>query len=200
MGIISLLKPHDHLEILPPLSPPTDIKPIIQQSSIDVLVIELSLLKTSGLMLIRELINLDPALRVLVMSRKEKEPFISKCIEYGALGYISLQCSVDELITAINTVYQGNNYLSQDVAYSFALSKLNNNQDCVLQLTDREYQVFTALAQGMCVKDIAMNMCLSPKTVHVYRSNIMKKLNVTNTAELTIIAFKNGIITIDLVD
>ena len=117
IGLESVLKKQKGLEILTPLTPPCDINSVIKNTSVDVLVIELGLLKTSGLTLIRDLHKLDPALRVLILARKEKEPFISKCMEYGALGYISLDCSEKEFVEAITTVFTGNNYLSQTVAY-----------------------------------------------------------------------------------
>ena len=172
----------------------------IEQQRIDIAVVELALLKPSGLGAIRTLLRPAPGLRLIVLSRREVEPFVTQCMEGGALGYLSLHCPPGELQAAIRTVVNGEKYLSRDAACAYALARLNQEQHVLSALSSREYQVFTRLAQGASVNAIAAALCLSPKTVHVYRSNILAKLNVASPFELTLLALKNGVITIDGID
>ena len=95
----------------------------------------------------------------------------------GARGFLSKRCSPDELIAAVHTVATGGCYLTPDIAIKLA----SGRQD---PLTKRERQVAEKLAQGMAVKEIAAELGLSPKTVHVHRANLMEKLGVSNDVEL----------------
>ena len=83
----------------------------------------------------------------------------------------------DELIAAVRTVAAGGCYLTPDIAMKLAAGR----QD---PLTRRERQVAEKLAQGMAVKEIAAELALSPKTVHVHRANLLEKLGVSNDVEL----------------
>ena len=100
-----------------------------------------------------------------------------QALNAGARGFLSKRCSPDELIAAVRTVAAGGCYLTPDIAIKLAAGR----QD---PLTRRERQVAEKLAQGMSVKEIAAELDLSPKTVHVHRANLMEKLNVSNDVEL----------------
>lgn len=200
LGIAKYLENNDKVSVTHTVSTLSTLYSTLNKHQIDIAFVELALLKSSGLSAIKDILKLDPGLKIIVLSRNEKEPFISKCMELGALGYVSLKCQPQELFEALNTVYRNDKYLSQDVAYDFALSNLEKNEQVFSVLTTREYQVFTQLSQGKSVAEIAEGIHLSPKTVHVYRSNIMGKLGAKNVSELTLIALKHGIISIDVIE
>lgn len=197
LGIASYIEEHSKNTTLYRTSNLTDLYKIIKENNIDVAFVELSLLKPRGLVDIKTIIKSDPAIKVVVIARSEKQPFISKSIDCGALGYISLQCHPNELIECIQTVTRDEKFLSKDVAYDFAIASLNRDEQQLSGLTTREYQVFSQLAQGVTVMDIASSLHISHKTVHVYRSNIMEKLKVGSASELTLLALKHGVISVD---
>jgi DNA-binding NarL/FixJ family response regulator len=199
LGIASYIEAHSPHRITSRVANLKDLYKALQANGIDVVLVELSLLKPAGLADIKKIIHVDPAIKVIVVARSEKQPFISKSIDCGALGYISLQCSPDEIIECIETTHRNQKYLSKDVAYDFAIASLNNDHEQLSVLTTREYQVFSQLAQGICVLDIADAMKLSPKTVHVYRANILEKLKLESIPELTLLALKYGVISIDAI-
>jgi len=198
LGIANYIEAHSKHHIVHRVSNLNALYQAIKDNGIDVVLVELSLLKPSGLVDIKNIITADPGIKLVVIARSEKQPFISKSVDSGALGYISLQCHPDEIIECIETVSRNEKYLSKDVAYDFAISSLNKDHEQLSGLTTREYQVFSQLAQGICVVDIASSLHISHKTVHVYRSNIMEKLKVTSTPELTLLALKHGVISIDV--
>ncbi len=177
-----------------------EAQPVIQADDIDVVIVDLALLKLSGLSGIGMLLKQDPGIKIIVLSRNEKEPFITQCIEHGALGYISLRCGQGELIEAIRTVCRNEKYLSQDVAYGYAIASLNKADNPIARLTSREYQSFTLLAKGASINDVAAALFISPKTVHVYRANIFSKLKISSAYELTLLALRHGVISIDVLE
>ena len=97
--------------------------------------------------------------------------------ETAQVSYLPGSHTPDELIAAVRTVAAGGCYLTPDIAMKLAAGR----QD---PLTKRERQVAEKLAQGMAVKEIAAELGLSPKTVHVHRANLMEKLGVSNDVEL----------------
>ena len=200
LGIARYLEDNNKVAVTHTVSSLSKVYSTLKANQIDIAFIELTLLKSSGLTAIKDTLKIDPGLKIIVLSRNEKEPFISKCMEFGALGFVSLKCQPNELFGAIDSVHHNNKYLSQDVAYDYAISNLDKNQQLFSVLTTREYQVFTQLSRGLTVTEIAASIHLSPKTVHVYRANIMKKLGIKNASELTLIALKHGIISIDVVE
>ena len=199
LGIAQYLETNNQRTSTKTTSTLSSLYSTLKQTQVDIAIVELTLLKSSGLTVIKDIIKIDPGLKIIVLSRNEKEPFISKSMEFGALGYVSLKCQPQELLDAIESVYLNKKYLSKDVAYEFALSNLDNKQQPFSLLTTREYQVFTQLSQGISVNGIAESIHLSPKTIHVYRADIMNKLGLKNSSELTLIALKHGIISIDVV-
>lgn len=172
----------------------------LANNNTSVAIIDLSLLKPSGLADLRQLLKQDPGIKIIVLSRNEQEPFITQCIENGALGYLSLKCSQAELLEAIHAVYRNERYLSRDVAYGYAMANLNKTDSALSSLTAREYQVFTLLAKGTSIADIAAALFISPKTVHVYRTNIFSKLKLTSAFELTLLALRHGVIAIEILE
>jgi len=162
--------------------------------SIDVAVIDLSMPGMTGLELIPQLRRVAAETRILVLSVHENEPFPSTALQRGAAGYLSKRCAAEELIAAIRQVARGERFIGRDVATELALDHVSGNKAELKGLTPREFQVFATLARGKSVNDIAKEIFLSPKTVHVYRRNILHKLNAKSTADLVRIAIRNGVI------
>ena len=113
----------------------------------------------------------------IMLSVHDSPALVEQALNAGARGFLSKRCSPDELISAVHTVATGGCYLTPDIAIKLA----SGRQD---PLTKRERQVAEKLAQGMAVKEIAAELGLSPKTVHVHRANLMEKLGVSNDVEL----------------
>ena len=178
----------------------SDATDLLKEQRIDVVIVDLGLLKPSGLSAIKGLLKQEPGIKIIVLSRSETEPFVTKCIENGALGFISLKIEPDEIMEAVHAVHRNEKYLSKSVAYQYAIANLNKNSNTLSSLTNREYQVFTLLAQGRSINEIAGDLFISSKTVHVYRANIMSKLQLDSAFELTLMAIKNGIISVDAID
>lgn len=127
----------------------------------------------SGLELLSQL---PKGMATIMLSVHDSPALVEQALNAGARGFLSKRCSPDELIAAVRTVSTGGCYLTPDIAIKLAAGR----QD---PLTRRERRG-RETCPGMSVKEIAVELGLSPKTVHVHRANLMEKLNVSNDVEL----------------
>lgn len=197
LGVAAHLADQPLIKTLRSVESLTSALSLLANDNIEVLIVDLALLKPSGLSMISSLLKQDPGIKIIVLSRNEQEPFITQSMDNGALGYVSMKCSQDELLEAIQTVSRNEKYLSRDVAYGYAIASLNKGDNPISLLTSREYQVFTLLAKGTAINDVASALFISSKTVHVYRANIFNKLKLTSAFELTLLALRHGVISLE---
>ena len=165
-----------------------------RELSPDVVVMDLSMPKMGGLDAIEKIRKSAPHARILVLSVHESEPFPSRALQRGAAGYLTKRCAPEELVMAVREVADGRRYLGNDIAHRLALERLDSETELLAKLTSREFQVLTLLAKGRSVGQIADAIFISPKTVHVHRANVLRKLKISTTAELVRLAIRNGII------
>lgn len=161
-------------------------------STLDVAVIDISMPDESGLSLLERLKKLRPDLKAIVLSIYDSASFVSKAIDAGAMGYLSKRCGPGELVTAIRTVANGDRYLCADALFN--LSNASLPPAALNDLTKREREVFNYLIQGKDVKEVAYDLSLSHKTVHVHRANILHKLSLSNNVDLIRFALDNKLL------
>ena len=163
-----------------------DVKP-------DVVILDLNMPGIGGLETIRRLIAKDPKAKILVFTMHDSKIMVIRTLEAGAAGYLLKSSSAEEMIEAVRQVSSGNNYFDHNLPADFKKSTSTSNNPVEL-LTKREFQIFCALAEGQSVSEIAKIISISPKTVGVHQTNLMKKLNLKNAAELTHLAIQSGIV------
>lgn len=161
-------------------------------SHLDVAVIDISMPDESGLSLLGRLKAVKPELQAIVLSIYDSASYVSKAIDAGALGYLSKRCGPGELVTAIRTVSNGDRYLCADALFN--LSNASAPPIALNVLTKREKEVFEHLIQGKDVKQVAYDLSLSHKTVHVHRANVLSKLSLSNNVDLIRFALKNKLL------
>ena len=137
------------------------------------------------------------------MLTMHSEPrFIKECLEIGAKGYVMKNISKDDLLKAIETVYQDKSYLDQDSQEKLINSISGgseeeddrNYDELAAQITQRELEILQLIALGLTSQDIANKLFISKNTVETHRKNMLAKLNVNNTAALLKIAYKKGLV------
>lgn len=164
-----------------------DIKP-------DVVVMDISMPGIGGLEAVTRLLAKDPAAKVLILSAHEDSSHPKRLLKAGAVGYLSKRSAAEELIQAIHQVFNGKTFLDSKLAQALAVQQLTGEQNPVGVLSDREFEVFMLLAKGQSVAQIAEKLFLSPRTVGTHLYNIKQKLNAGNSAEITLIAMRNGLL------
>ncbi|MDR3388187.1 MAG: response regulator transcription factor [Rudaea sp.] len=160
----------------------------------DVVVMDLAMPGMGGIEAVRRLLARDAHAAVLALSAHEDTAHLKRMLKAGALGYLSKRSAPEDLIAAVRAVAGGHVYLDADIARKLAMQDLSGAQSPVEALSEREFTVFIQLARGQSVNRIAEILSLSPNTVGTHLYNIKQKLGVSNQAELTLIAIRNGLI------
>ncbi len=159
-----------------------------------VVVMDISLPRISGIEVTRRMVAREPAARVLVFSMHEDVVFASRSLAAGARGYIAKSAAPEVLVEAIRRVASGRSYVDHAMAERLALQRVGSDPDPVSVLTEREFEVFRLLAQGQAVSEIARILNLTAKTVANHQSALRQKLGVDNAAQLVRLAARHGLI------
>ena len=167
---------------------------LYQEHKPDVVVMDITMPGMGGLEAIDRIKAKDEHARILVLSAHEDSVHPKRVLNAGAIGYLTKRSAAEELIKAIHTVAGGKMYLEANVAQQMAIQQISGQQNPVDVLSDREFEVFMALAKGKTTNEIAEVLCLSPRTVGTHLYNIKQKLNANNSAEIALIAMRSGLI------
>ncbi|MGH8685651.1 MAG: response regulator [Nitrosospira sp.] len=167
----------------------------VREGEWDVVILDISLPDRNGIDTLKQIKKEYPRIPVLMLSMHEEGLYAIRALKAGASGYITKQSAPSELMTAIHQVARGRKYLTATLAEAMADS-LGTNYDRPLHetLSDREYQTLCLIASGKSLTGVAEEMCLSVKTVSVYRGRLLEKMKLKNNAELTHYAIKNGLV------
>ena len=160
----------------------------------DVVVLDLSMAGMGGLETLSRLLAKWPGVRVLVLSAHEDTAHPRRALAAGALGYLTKRSAAEALIEAIRQVAAGKLFLEPALAQEIVVEQVGSTGNQLETLSAREFEVFVMLARGKSVTEIAEVLFLSPRTVGTHLYNIKQKLGAGNSAELTLIAIRNGLI------
>ncbi len=160
----------------------------------DVVVMDLSLPGISGLEAVRRIVAREPKARILVFSMHDDPVFIDQAISAGARGYISKRSAAEVMVEALRAIAAGKVYIESGLAQELAFRKIRDQDSPFAQLSTREFEICTLLAQGSNTTEIAKRLSLSYKTVANYSTQIKGKLGVGTTAELARLAIRHNII------
>jgi DNA-binding NarL/FixJ family response regulator len=166
----------------------------IREAEWNVVVLDISLPDRNGIEILKQIKKECPKISVLMLSMHEEGLYAIRALKAGASGYLTKQSAPSELMAAIQQISRGRKYLTTTLAEAMA-DNLGAGHDRPLHetLSDREYQTLRLIASGKSLTDAAEEMCLSVKTVSVYRSRLLEKMKLKNNAELTHYAIKNGL-------
>ncbi len=166
----------------------------VRQHDYDVLVLDIAMPDVNGLEVLSQLRTLKPDLRVLILSMYPERQYAVRALKAGAAGYLTKESAPDELVAAIRKVASGGKYVTQSLAETLATALASElGKEPHETLSAREYQVMRLLAAGKTVTDIATELSLSVKTISTYRTRILEKLDLRNTAEIMRYAFEHGL-------
>jgi two-component system, NarL family, invasion response regulator UvrY len=161
----------------------------------DVVLQDLALPDIEGLELLRRIKKQKPDLPVLVLSFFPEEQFAIRVLKEGASGYLTKESVPNDLISAIRKAAEGGRYISAALGESLAGSVTGDKEKRPHELlSSRESQIFSMIAAGKAVKEMAGELSLSRTTVTSYRSRIFKKLNFKTNADLVRYAVENHVV------
>jgi two-component system invasion response regulator UvrY len=165
----------------------------------DVVLMDVNMPRMSGLEATRKISDLDPYVRIIILTIHAENPYPKQMLDAGASGYLTKGCAAEELESAIKKVYGGQKYVGADIAQQMALSMLpgGKKQSPFDILTSREMEVMMLLVRGKKAKEIGKMLGLNDKTVATYKYRILEKLELQNEVKLTHMAIRHGILDAD---
>ena len=163
-----------------------------RQEDFDVMLLDISLPDKNGIEVLKQIKKEKPKLAVLMLSMHAEREFAVRALKAGASGYLTKQSAPAQLVTAIRHVAAGKKYVSPALAEELANAMgVDTEKPLHETLSDREFQTLRLIASGKTLSDMSAELCLSPKTISVYRSRLLEKLNLKNNSDLIRYAIKN---------
>lgn len=156
-----------------------------------------------GIEATKRLLRVKSNVKIIIVTAHSEDPFPSRLLQAGAMGFLTKECGMDEMIKAVRRVAEGERYITPEVAQQLALRSLSDvpTDSAPLEiLSERELQVMIMITSGAKVQEIADKLCLSTKTVNSYRYRLFDKFKVRNDVELTHLALRYGLIDKDILN
>ena len=167
----------------------------VREIKADVMLLDISLPDKTGIEALKLIKRENAALSILMLSMYMEDQYAVRSIRSGASGYLCKHTASEELLTAIHTLAKGRKYITANVAEILA-EQVGNEHAAALHesLSDREFQVMRMIASGLSVGEIADKLALSVKTVSMYRTRLLEKMNLKHNADITHYAIKNQLV------
>ena len=190
-GIKSLLSMVDGVEVIAEASDGSELIKLVDSLIPDLVMTDISMPGMDGITAIAEIHQRHPEVKLLVLSMYDTVDFVKRAVANGACGYLMKDAPPFELEQAVRSVMATGSYYSPVIAQRLLQPSEPTADD---ELTQRQVEILTLIAQGRASKEIAFELGLSPKTVDVHRARIMDRLQLNDIASLTLYAVRKGLI------
>ena len=164
-------------------------------NSIDVLLLDIEMPEIDGIDLSKSILKLDSEFKILILSMYNEREIAQKLKDIGVRGFLSKNTAGEKLIETIKSIYNGESYFNILRNNTKQISKENTKvlyKEKIKELSQRENEILKQIVKGLSNQQIGEKLFISHRTVDTHRSNIMKKLDVSNVASLVRVALKSG--------
>ena len=183
-GFRSLLNKNERFEIVGIAENGKELVDLAGKELPDIILSDISMPVMNGMDAIEQIRNLYPSIKSVVLTMHEEREYIINALRIGVHGYIIKNVERFDLEKAIITIFEGGKYFSPIVTNILAESVVRPEPPAISELTPREKEVLELVAQGNSTKQIADKLGIGTRTVESHRVNMLKKMKVSNTAEL----------------
>lgn len=194
-GLRGILADQAGLELVGEAGDYSELRQLLREKTADIMLLDVGLPGKGGIEILRSLAEDHERIKVLVLSIYPDDQYALRALKAGAWGYLNKGSAPEELLKAINTIAKGKKYITPELAQALVENLSGGMTERPHEkLSNREFQTLCMIASGKRLADIAETLALSPKTVSVYRARILEKMALSNNAELTHYALKNGLV------
>lgn len=197
-GIARMLDDVDGIRVVAQADSGEEAVRLARELEPDVVLMDVKMPGMGGMEATRKMVRANDAIRVIAVTVCEEEPFPSRLLKAGAVGYITKGADCDEMLRAIRVVHVGQRYISPHIAQAMALKPYEPEATPFELLSERELQIMMMIVNCHKVQDISDKLCLSPKTVNTYRYRIFDKLGITSDVEMTLVAVRHSMLETEL--
>ena len=187
-GVVQLLNEEPDIEVRAQAGNHNDALEAIRHHDLDLALVDISLEGgANGIELLKSIRAERPRLPVLILSMHDETLYAERALRAGARGYVMKREALDQVVTAIRTVLDGEIFISPLMSNRLIYDHIHGgdySRSPVDRLSDRELEILQLIGKGHDVHDIAMGLHLSPKTVEAHRAHIKEKLNLPNAREV----------------
>jgi two-component system, NarL family, nitrate/nitrite response regulator NarL len=194
-GIRALLTQEEGIHVKGEARNGNEVLELLSVVKVDLVLMDIDMPEMNGLEATRIIQKTYPSVKVIVLSMHDEKAMIQAMIAAGVDGYLLKNTPKAELVKAIYEVAQGHSYFPVEVK-SRLLEKDSEafRKGKLVDLTDREIEILTCIAEGLSNKEIGEKLFISHRTVDTHRTNLMQKLDVHNVAGLVRLAIQCGLV------
>lgn len=199
-GIVTLLFSAENIEVVAQAEDGLDAIEKAKHYKPDVVLLDISMPRMNGIEATKKLKTLIAGIKVVCLSMHSEKQYVKDVLEAGADGYLLKNCTYRQLTDAIQSVYEGKKYLSEDITgmvISGYLTKSGSEASEYEKLSVREKEIFRLFAEGKTTREIGELLFISVKTVNTHKQNILVKLELKSNSDLVKYALKNQLINLE---
>lgn len=193
-GISTFLSSADNIEIVGEASSGEECIELFKEKKPDVCVLDISMPDKDGIETTKAIREIDPDVKVLILSMHIDKLLLDKVLEAGINGYLLKDTEKTEILHGIESIAKGQQVFSNPISELITKSYLNGGKTPHDSITSRELEVLQLIVEGYSSKLIADKLDISPRTVDTHRGNIMQKLNIPNAAGLVRYAMEHDLV------
>ncbi len=194
-GLKSMLETIDNFNIINIFHTGQVLLDTLETTKPDILLLDINLPDISGLDLCKTINKQYPEIKIIALTNYNEISFVKNMMRNGAKGYLLKNTSQDELVKAIQIVYNGENYLPSSIKDKLLEDSFGvKSNSFIPKLTRREKEVLEKIAEELTNQEIADTLFISIKTVESHRNNLLQKFEVRNTAGLIKEAYTKGLL------
>ena len=194
IGLSELLKKQEDIQVVAELSNGKEFLDFIENKpDIDIVLLDITMPEIDGFEVLDTLIKNKSTIKPIMISMFDDGNYIAKCAKNGAYGYLLKNTDEFELLKAIRIVAKGKKYFKQMISEKM-INFMSTQHTSIKKLSNKESEILILISKGLTTKDIASKLFISTRTVETHRSNILKKLEVKNTASLIKKATENNLL------
>lgn len=193
-GLRSLLSSEDGLAVLGDVASGEEAYAWYRARRPDVVVMDLSMAGFGGIECMHRILSFDPRARIIAYSVHTSDTMLNRVLALGGLGYVTKGSPLDVLVHGIREVACYRGFVSPDMISFVVRKRSASDRSLPEQLGNRGFQIFLLTAQGCRVSECAQTLNLSDKTIRNHLTKIKSKLNLADTAELTRLAIRAGLV------